>query len=68
MQIAQEMKSLDAVTPKTGEKAEWDRIHGDLIKTAFKGIGACGEEDADKVQMYVGEIGALIKEGHNVFQ
>ena len=67
MQVAQSMKSLDAVTPKNGKKAEWDGIHGDLIKAAFKGIGACGEEDIDKLQMHIGEIGALIKEGHKIF-
>jgi hypothetical protein len=68
MEVAQSMKSLDAVTPPKGSKEEWDGIHGDLVKAAFKGIGACGEEDADKVKQYLGEIGALIKEGHKAFR
>jgi hypothetical protein len=68
MEVAQKMKSLDAVTPERGEKEEWDAIHGDLIKAAFKGIGACGEEDADKVKEHVAEIGTLIKQGHKVFK
>lgn len=68
MEVAQNMKSLDAVTPPKGTKEEWDAIHGDLVKAAFKGIGACGEEDADMVKQYVGEVGALIKKGHGVFK
>jgi hypothetical protein len=68
MEVAQNMKTLDAVTPERGEKEEWDAIHGDLIKAAFKGIGACGEEDADMVKQYVGEVGDLIKKGHGAFK
>ena len=68
MEIAKAMKSLDAVTPKKGAKEEWDKIHGDLIKAAFRGIGACGEEDSEKLNAAMGEIGALIKEGHGIFK
>jgi hypothetical protein len=68
MEIAKNMKSLEAVTPEKGSKEEWDRNHDDLIKAAFKGIGACGEEDVESLNMYVGEIGALIKEGHGMFR
>jgi hypothetical protein len=68
MDIAQNMKTLDTVTPKKGSKAEWDAINGALIKAAFRGIGACGEEDKDAVSAAVGEIGALIKKGHGIFK
>lgn len=68
MQIAKNIKSLEAVTPTEGSKEDWDRIHGNLIKAAFKGIGACGEEDSEKLKMYIGEIGAFIKEGHGIFR
>ena len=68
MEIAQNMKSLDAYTPKKGTKEVWDRIHGDLINAAFKGIGACGEGDAEKAKGHLGEISALIKEGHGIFK
>lgn len=68
MDIAQNMKTLDTVKPKKGSKAEWDAIHGDLINAAFRGIGACGEEDKDAVSAAVGEIGALIKKGHGMFK
>ncbi|MBD3304939.1 hypothetical protein GF339_01145 [candidate division KSB3 bacterium] len=68
MAIAKTMKSLDAFTPPSGDKAEWDEIHGNLIKAAFKGIGACGEEDVDKLQASIDEIGGLIKQGHKIFK
>jgi hypothetical protein len=68
MEIAKNMKSLDAVTPKKGSKEDWDKIHGAIIKAAFKGIGACGDEDAEALNKYIGEIGALIKEGHGMFR
>lgn len=68
MGIAQDMKSLDAVTPKKGTKEQWDNIHQGIINAAFKGIGACGEGDGEKLGMYMGELGGLIKEGHGMFK
>ena len=68
MTIATTMKSLEGMEPPKGDKAEWDKNHSTLIKAALKGIGACGEEDAEQVNMYVGEIGKLIKEGHGMFK
>ena len=52
MDIAQSMLALNAFTPSKGSKEEWDNNHHALAKAAFKGIGACGEEDAEKVKMY----------------
>ena len=68
MEIAKNMKSLDAVTPTKGSKKDWDKNHGAIIKAAFKGIGACGDEDAEALNKYIGEIGGLIKEGHGMFK
>ena len=68
MVIATGMNSLNEVTPPTGSQEHWVATHQSLIKAALKGIGACGEEDAEKVGMYVGEIGKLIKEGHGMFK
>jgi len=68
MAIADNMKALDAYTPPKGAKAEWDRIHQDLIKAAFRGIGACGEEDVNKLNAAIGEISGYIKEGHSKFR
>jgi hypothetical protein len=68
MTIAQNMKSLETVTSLKGKKAEWDSIHKDLIKAALRGIGACADENKEKVTAAVGEIGALVKKGHTIFR
>lgn len=68
MEIAKNMKSLEKMTPTKGSKEDWDKNHGAIIKSAFKGIGACGDEDAEALNTYIGEIGALIKEGHGMFR
>jgi hypothetical protein len=68
MEIAKNEKALQEVEPPKGSEDEWDRIHGDIVTAAFKGIGACGEEDAEKLGQYIAEIGALIGEGHGMFR
>jgi hypothetical protein len=68
MAIAKNIKSIEDVTPVKGNKADWDSIHNDLIKAAFRGIGACGDGNKEKVTAAVGEIGALIKKGHTLFR
>jgi len=68
MEIAKTFKSLEAVTPLKGTQADWNKIHGALIKAAFKGIGACGEEDAQKLNAVLDELGALMKQGHGMFR
>ena len=68
MEVAKNMKSLEKMNPTKGSKEDWDKNHGTLIKATFKGIGACGDEDAEALNTYIGEIGALIKEGHGMFR
>ncbi len=68
MDIAKKMKSLENMIPPKGEKEEWDKNHSTLIKEAFKGIGACGEEDTEKLNAAIQNIGRLIKEGHGMFR
>jgi hypothetical protein len=68
MEIAKAFKSLDEVTPPRGSKEEWDAIHGDLIKAAFRGIGACGNEDLDALQPVFDELTEFMKQGHRVFK
>jgi hypothetical protein len=67
MDIARIFKSLEAVTPPKGEKAEWDRIHGGIVKAAFKGIGACGAQDDAGIKQASGELVKLRDEGHKMF-
>ena len=68
MTIAQAFKSLESVTPEKGTKEEWDNNHQTLINAAFKGIGACGEEDQAKLNAAIAEIGGLMKAGHGMFK
>ncbi len=68
MEIAKNMKSLEAMTPKKGSKEGWNTNHDTVIKVAFKGIGACGDEDAETLNMSIETIGELIKEGHGMFR
>ena len=68
MAMAQAFKSLESVTPEKGTKEEWDKNHQTLINAAFKGIGACGEEDQAKLNAAIAEIGGLMKAGHGMFK
>ena len=67
MDIAKIFKSLEAVTPPKGEKAEWDRIHGGIVKAAFKGIGSCGAQDDAGIKQAIGEMVKFRDEGHKMF-
>jgi hypothetical protein len=68
MGLAEVHKALTEVSPPKGSKAEWDRIHNDLVAAAFRAIGAAGERDAAKLQAEMGRIFALNKEGHDKFK
>jgi hypothetical protein len=68
MDLAQNFKALEATDPPKGSKAEWDRIHADLIRAAFRGVGACGEQDLEQLKSEVGAIMALNKDGHAKFR
>jgi hypothetical protein len=68
MEIAKIMKSLETITPEKGSKEDWDNLHQDLIEAAFKGIGACADEDSETLKAYIREISGLIKEGHGIFR
>jgi hypothetical protein len=64
MEIAKRAKSLEVITPVKGSKDEWDNIHGAIIKAAFQGISACGEEDVEKLEMSIDKIEQLKHKGH----
>jgi hypothetical protein len=66
--LAQNFKALEAIDPPKGSAVEWDRIYSNLIRTAFRGVGACGEENLDKLKAEVAAIMALMKEGHTKFR
>jgi hypothetical protein len=68
MAIADGHKRLLAISPPKGSKAEWDRLHNEVIKAAFRGVGACGTGDAAALQKEMAALGALSQEGHAKFK
>jgi hypothetical protein len=68
MDLAVNFKALEATDPPKGGKAEWDRINGDAVRAAFRGIGACGAQNLEQLKAEVGAILALMKEGHTKFR
>jgi hypothetical protein len=68
MDLALNFKALEAVDPPKGSKAEWDRINGEAVRAAFRGIGACGAQGLTKLKAEVGAILGLMKEGHEKFR
>jgi hypothetical protein len=68
MGLAKIFKSLESIIPEKGTKEEWDTIHGNLIKAAFKAIGACADEDGNTVRGFIKEIKGIMKKGHGVFR
>lgn len=68
MELAKIFKSLETTIPAKGAKHEWDVIHDDLIKAAFKAIGACAEEDGETVGQYMEQITEFMEKGHNIFK
>jgi hypothetical protein len=68
MELAEGFKTLEQTPPPRGSRAEWDRIHNELIEAAFRGIGACGERDSKALQAEISKIMALNQEGHGKFK
>jgi hypothetical protein len=68
MDLAANFKALEATDPPKGSKAEWDRINGDAIRAAFRGVGACGQMNLEQLKAEVGAIMALMKDGHAKFR
>jgi hypothetical protein len=68
MELAEAFKTLEQTPPPRGSRAEWDRIHNELIQAAFRGIGACGERDSKALRAEISTIMALNQEGHSKFK
>ena len=68
MELAEAFKTLEQTPPPRGSRAEWDRIHNELIEAAFRGIGACGARDSKALQAELSKIMAFNQEGHSKFK
>jgi hypothetical protein len=67
MEVARVFKELDVINPVKGDKETWNRIHGNLINTALKGIGACGAQDDAGVKQAIQDLIKYRNEGHKIF-
>ncbi|UCF98577.1 MAG: hypothetical protein JSV89_03340 [Spirochaetaceae bacterium] len=68
MELAGGSRTLQQTPPPGGSRAEWNRIHGEMIDAAFRAVGACGAKDAAAVQAEVANLIALRNEGHSKFR
>ncbi len=67
-ELAQNFKAIASTDPAKGSKSEWKRIHADIISSALRGVGACGEQDLQKLKAEVATIIALNKEERAKFR
>ncbi len=66
--LATGMQSIQRFTPRKGDKADWDRTLDRFVSTAWRGIGACGQKDAAGLDAVIGELSALMQQGHAAFR
>ncbi len=66
--FAEGQNKIMQYTPPKGSKAEWDRVLGEFVSTALRGVGASGEKDAAKGLAIVEELQKLNKTGHTLFK
>ena len=66
--FAEGQNKIMQYTPPKGSKAEWDRVLGEFVSTALRGVGATGEKDAAKGLAIVEELQKLNKTGHSLFK
>lgn len=66
--FAEGQNKIMQYTPPKGSKAEWNRVLGEFVSTALRGVGASGEKDAAKGLAIVEELQKLNKTGHTLFK
>jgi hypothetical protein len=64
MSLTNGMIEISAYTPPKGSGDDWARTMDEFIKAAFRGIGACGEEDSEKLDDALSELKKLNSQGH----
>jgi hypothetical protein len=67
MDVARVFKELAVINPAKSDKETWNRIHGNLVNAAFKGIGACGVQDDAGVKQAIQDLIKYRNEGHKIF-
>jgi hypothetical protein len=66
--LADGMKSVRGLTPLKGTKEAWVKMIDELVVAAYKGIGACGEKNIEKLNQSIAELGSFSKKGHGQFR
>lgn len=66
--FAEGQNKIMQYTPPKGSKAEWNRVLGEFVSTALRGVGASGEKDPAKGLAIVEELQKLNKTGHTLFK
>ncbi|OHD81720.1 MAG: hypothetical protein A3J97_08750 [Spirochaetes bacterium RIFOXYC1_FULL_54_7] len=66
--FAEGMNRIMQFTPPKGSKTEWDRILGEFVSTALRGVGTAGEKDAAKGLAILAELQRLNQAGHAMFR
>ena len=64
MKLAEGAFAVKDFTPPKGTAAEWEATWEAFIVAAFKGIGACGDEDAKGLDESIKALKKLNGEGH----
>ena len=62
--IARGMIDIRRFDPPRGSKREWEATMNEFVNAAFIGIGACGEQDSEGLQMAITKLRQLNREGH----
>ncbi len=68
MVMAQGMNKLLAMVPPKGSLEAWQKTLSSFVNTAYKGIGACGVQDASTLTAAVNDLRAYMKGGHTEFR
>ena len=68
LQLAQDSQSLMAMSPPKGDKAEWERINGALVRAALEGAMACLDENKEAANAAMNDIVAQRNAGHATFR
>lgn len=66
--MASGMKQIMEFTPPRGEQEDFAATIREFINTAYMGIGACGEEDAEALGTAIAKLRQLNQQGHREYK
>lgn len=62
--ISDGMVEIRDYDPPRGSKADWVETIDEFVFAAYKGIGACGDNDVDALKESIAKLRALNRQGH----